>query len=177
MTDNIILIGFMAVGKGRTARQLSHRTGLFTVDTDDLIGSMVKKKIKKIFKQQGEAAFRQLERQTASWLETSVRHSIISTGGGFYKVPNLKNIGTVVLLDADLDSIIKVIRAHPKAAQKIKKRPLLGDMKAAQKLFAERRPQYRELADLSVKVKKGNVIQAAEEIIAALDLPLKQGPN
>ena len=49
MADNIILIGFMGVGKGRTARELSRLTGRFTVDTDDLIESFTKLKIRKIF--------------------------------------------------------------------------------------------------------------------------------
>ena len=49
MADNIILIGFMGVGKGRTARALAEKTGLFAVDTDDLIETMTKMKIRQIF--------------------------------------------------------------------------------------------------------------------------------
>jgi shikimate kinase len=171
MADNIVLIGFMAVGKGRTARQLSRRTGLYTVDTDDLIESKVKESIKGIFDQQGEDAFRVLERQTARWLERSVRGTIVSTGGGFFKVPNLKGIGTVIFLDASLESILECIHAHPDAEGKIRKRPLLGDMAGARRLYKERLPQYREAADLVVKVKQGDVKGAVEKIITALDLP------
>ncbi|MCW5204049.1 shikimate kinase, partial [Desulfobulbus sp. US4] len=48
MADNIILIGFMGVGKGRTARALAEQTSRFAVDTDDLIESMVNLKIRDI---------------------------------------------------------------------------------------------------------------------------------
>ena len=47
MAENIVLIGFMAVGKGKTARELARITGRYTVDTDDLIESMSKSKSRK----------------------------------------------------------------------------------------------------------------------------------
>ena len=61
MSKNIILIGFMGVGKGRTARALAVKKNKYTVDTDDLIETMVKMKIRHIFAEHGEASFRQLE--------------------------------------------------------------------------------------------------------------------
>ena len=54
MTDNIVLIGFMGVGKGRTARALAARTGQFAVDCDDLIESFTNTKVKKIFSKFGD---------------------------------------------------------------------------------------------------------------------------
>jgi len=91
MNENIVLIGFMAVGKGRTARALSKLTGRFCVDTDDLIESLVKMKIKKIFEAWGEPHFRELEKQTGQWLANNVRSTVISTGGGFFTVENLND--------------------------------------------------------------------------------------
>ena len=43
---NIILIGFMGVGKGSVAREVVKESTLIAVDTDDLIESMENKKIK-----------------------------------------------------------------------------------------------------------------------------------
>ena len=80
----------MGVGKGRTARALADKTGMFTVDTDDLIESMVNMKIRKIFKKKGEPHFRELEQATADWLRLHVSNTIVSTGGGFFKTRNLK---------------------------------------------------------------------------------------
>ncbi len=165
---NIVLIGFMGVGKGRTARALAEKTGYFAVDTDDLIESKVKNKIRKIFKQEGEPAFRSYEQDVALWLEKQVQKTVVSTGGGFFVVPNLKQIGKIVYLHADVEAIIEAILSHPNAAKKIKKRPLLQDIEAAKKLFATRLPHYRNLADIEIDVQGKAPDQIAEEIIAHL---------
>ena len=44
--NNIVLIGFMGCGKGTIARKLSKASGIFAVDTDDLIESLANKTIK-----------------------------------------------------------------------------------------------------------------------------------
>ncbi len=49
--SNIILIGFMGVGKGTVARALVKSSDYFAIDTDDLIESMDNRKVKKIFKE------------------------------------------------------------------------------------------------------------------------------
>src|SRR5210317_1556606 len=98
MAGNIILIGFMGVGKGRVARALVEKTGMYAIDTDDLIESLVNMKIRKIFKLHGEPYFRKLEQQTADWLRLNVSNAIVSTGGGFYKVKGLGKKDTVVYL-------------------------------------------------------------------------------
>ena len=48
--NNIILIGFMGVGKGTVARALVKKSDMFAIDTDDLIESMENRKIKKMEK-------------------------------------------------------------------------------------------------------------------------------
>ena len=118
--NNIILIGFMGVGKGTVARAMVkevQEVGInshfqYVIDTDDLIESMENRAIKKIFAVDGEAYFRNLEKKTALWLESSVDNTIISTGGGFYRQENLKNIGTVIYLKSSFDGILKRIKKH-----------------------------------------------------------------
>ena len=46
---NIILIGFMGVGKGSVAREVVKQSEYIAIDTDDLIESMENKTIKKVF--------------------------------------------------------------------------------------------------------------------------------
>ncbi len=161
---NIVLIGFMGVGKGRTARMLAEQTGKFAVDCDDLIESFANSKVKKIFAESGEPHFRKLERKIASWLEKQVHNTIISTGGGFYNVPNIRKIGTVVYLHSDFDKIVKAIKNHPNAKKKIKKRPLLQDLNAAKALFEERLPLYREVADIEITISGKSIEKIAKTI-------------
>lgn len=170
MAGNIILIGFMGVGKGRTARALAEKTGMFTVDTDDLIETVVNMKIRKIFKKKGEKYFRNLEQQTADWLRINVHNTIVSTGGGFFKVNKLGEEDTVVYLHSSLDMILEKIRSHPKAAKKIKKRPLLKDLEKACLLYDERLPLYRKIADLEINIEKLSPEEVAGVIVKKLNL-------
>jgi len=162
---NIVLIGFMGVGKGSVAREVVKHSHYITVDTDDLIESMENKKIKTIFEEDGEKYFRNLEKNIAKWLESSVKNTLISTGGGFYKQENLKKIGTIVLLDSPFDEIIKRIKEHPNAAKKLKKRPLLKDLEKANKLYDERRSGYLKLADIVIDVTNKNPEMCSKELL------------
>jgi len=163
--QNVILIGFMGVGKGSVAREVIKHSEYMAIDTDDLIESMENKKIKEIFAENGETYFRKLEKDVSLWLQSSVKNTLISTGGGFYKVKNLKKIGTVVLLDSPFDEIIKRIKKHPNAARKLKKRPLLSDLKKAKELYNQRRPEYLELADVVIDVTKKSAQDCSKELL------------
>jgi shikimate kinase len=162
---NIILIGFMGVGKGSLAREVIKHSKYIAIDTDDLIESMTNKKIKDIFADEGEKYFRSLEKDISVWLEKSVKDTLISTGGGFYKVKNLKKIGLVVLLDSPFEAIIKRIKNHPNAIKKLKKRPLLQDMKKAKELYEQRRPEYLALADIVIDVTNKSAQECAKELL------------
>ncbi len=154
MKKNIILIGFMGVGKGTTARAFAKKYNIYNVDTDDLIESKEKKEVKKIFEKKGEAYFRVCEQETANWIEESVKGTFISCGGGFYKVNNLKKLGTVVLLDASFEWIHNRLKTAKNSETKLAKRPLFSDEKKAKALYKERKKAYRALADVVVDVEK-----------------------
>ena len=155
----------MGVGKGSVAREVAKNSKYMTIDTDDIIESMQNTKIKEIFAKEGEAYFRKLEKDVASWLQESVKNTLISTGGGFYKQKNLSKIGIVVLLDSPFDAIIQRIKEHPNAAKKLKKRPLLADLKAAKKLYDTRRPEYLKLADIVIDVTKKSAPECSKELL------------
>ncbi len=167
-SNNIVLIGFMGVGKGTVARALAKKTGMYALDTDDLIESLENKSIKDIFKKQGEEYFRSLEKRTADWLESGVSNCIISTGGGFYAVENLNRIGTVVYLESDFDAIIKKLNKHRNSKKKIEKRPLLKDFDKARKLLETRLPVYQEKADIVLNVTGKKTGEIVEELLAQL---------
>ncbi len=152
MKDNILLIGFMGVGKGTTARAFSKKYNIFIVDTDDLIESKENKKISKIFEKFGEEYFRQKEQETANWLESCVKGTLISCGGGFYKVNNLNKIGKVVLLDAPFDWIYNRLSTSKNAKSKLSKRPLFKNIKKAKELYNQRIKEYKKKADYILRV-------------------------
>jgi len=162
---NIVLIGFMGVGKGSVAREIVKLSDLVALDTDDIIESMENRSIKKIFAQEGEEYFRSLERKVAQWLQKEVRGTLISTGGGFFKVPNLKKIGTVVYLSAPFETIHGRILAHPDAEKKLRKRPLFQDIDKAIKLYDERAALYKKVADIVIDVSNKELGDIAKEIL------------
>ena len=145
--NNIILIGFMGVGKGTVARALVKASDMMAIDTDDIIERM---------------------ENSAKWLAKNVKSTIIATGGGFYKQEKLNKIGKVVYLKSSFQGILDRIHSAPNAANKLKKRPLLQDMEAASKLFNERAPQYEEVADIIVDVEKKDINLIVEEILGQI---------
>jgi len=162
---NIILIGFMGVGKGSVAREVVKNSEYIAIDTDDLIESMANKSIKNMFKDESEEYFRGLEQNLSLWLEKNVTNTLISTGGGFYKQKNLKDIGVVVFLASPFEKIIARIKSHPNAEKKLKKRPLLSDLKKAHALYEERLPEYMALADIVIDVTDKSAENCAKELL------------
>jgi shikimate kinase len=142
----------MGVGKGTTARAFTKKYGTYIIDTDDLIESKENKEVKKIFAKKGEAYFRAQEQETADWIEKCVKGTLISCGGGFYKVDNLKKLGTVVLLDASFEWIHNRLKSAKNATSKLAKRPLFSQEAEARKLYKEREKAYRKVADVVIDV-------------------------
>ncbi len=164
MKKNIILIGFMGVGKGTTARAYAEKYKCFNIDTDDLIESKENRKIKTIFEKEGEKYFRALEQECANWIEKSVENTLISCGGGFYNVNNLKKLGTVVFLDASFDWIYNRLSTAENSKAKLKKRPLFSEPKKAKKLYKEREKAYRKVADIIINMEDKDLKSVIKEI-------------
>ena len=154
----------MGIGKGTTARAFSKKYGTYIIDTDDLIESKENKEVKKIFAKKGEAYFREQEQATADWIEECVQGTFISCGGGFYKVNNLKKLGTVVLLDASFEWIHNRLKTAKNSENKLAKRPLFSQEKEARKLYKEREKAYKKVADIIVNVENKSLDDIIEEI-------------
>ena len=154
----------MGVGKGTTARAFAERYGVYNIDTDDLIESKENRSVKKIFKKEGESYFRTLEQEVSDWIGDHVTGTLVSCGGGFYKVNNLSDIGTVVLLDAPFDWIYNRIVTSENAKKKLKKRPLFTQPKEAKKLYNEREKAYKSIADVIVNVEGKDIEEIIKEI-------------
>jgi len=155
----------MGVGKGTVARALAKNTDFFAVDTDDLIESSENKKIKKIFKDEGENHFRDLEKRCALWLENNVDNTIISTGGGFFKQENIHKIGKIIYLQSSFEGILNRIYSAPNAKNKLKKRPLLTNLQEAKKLYNQRVKDYENIADITVCVENRSLDEIIKDIL------------
>jgi len=167
--NNILLIGFMSVGKGTIARALVKELNMYSIDTDDLIQSLENRKIKEIFAKNKELYFRNLEKKTALWLENSVKNTIVSTGGGFYKQENLQKIGLVIYLKSSLEGIYKKINQSSNAKKKLKKRPLLQNKKEALKLYNTRVMEYEKVANIIVDVENRDLKDIIKEILGKVN--------
>lgn len=141
---NIILVGFMGTGKTVTGRVLAERTGMDLVDMDSLIEKQQGKTIPEIFAQDGEAAFRAMERRMVQ--ELSKRSGlIISTGGGIVLNPenitDFEKTGLAVCLTASPETIFQRLKNDTS-------RPLLSGDKKGQisALLKKRKPLYAAIA-------------------------------
>ncbi len=110
---NIVLIGFMGTGKTTVGKFLANRLKLTFTDMDDCIVERVGKSIPAIFADDGEPAFRKLERQVV--VDLSARRSlVIATGGGVVLNPdNIRDLGAtglLVALTASPDVILERLR-------------------------------------------------------------------
>lgn len=105
---SIVLTGFMGVGKTTVGMLAAHRLGRPFVDTDDVIAQRQGRSVRRIFAEDGEAAFRALERALAAEL-SEYRGLVIATGGGMLVDPvnreHLARTGVLICLDASPDTI------------------------------------------------------------------------
>lgn len=106
--SNLILVGFMATGKSQVGRILSEITGWPFVDADDEIVRRSGRSIRGIFDDDGEAAFRDLERLVVADLCAGGRRIIAAGGGAFIGAENRRLMlasGLVVCLSAAPETI------------------------------------------------------------------------
>lgn len=119
----------MGSGKTTIGRMLSRSTERPFVDLDQTIECKQGKTISTLFKEVGEPAFRELERQALLDCEQE-KPSIISTGGGvpcyFNNMDVMKQLGITIYLKASPNEL--ATRLKPIAAT----RPLLKDIEYEQ---------------------------------------------
>lgn len=105
---NIVLTGFMGTGKSTVGKLVAEALQLPFVDTDEAIVQRAGKPIAAIFADDGEAAFRLLERRVCRFYAGQPGY-VIATGGGMLVDPtNLKVMqasGLVICLVASPETI------------------------------------------------------------------------
>jgi len=162
----IFLTGFMGAGKSTVGRRLAECIGCEFADTDACIEEQAGKSIPRIFAEDGEAAFRQMETAVLRTLPAK-KNIIYATGGGIVTSDINRSLlaeaGTVVYLRADWATLASRLADASG-------RPLLASAEgraAARDLFESRIPSY-ETADLVVDTDNRSVEDIVELILAAL---------
>lgn len=83
--ENIVIIGFMGVGKSTLGQMLAEELHWNFIDLDQVIEEEFGCSIPEIFEIWGEQAFRDKERELATQLcSASSRHNVIALGGGAF---------------------------------------------------------------------------------------------
>ena len=162
----VVLVGLMGAGKTKIGRRLAARLDLPFFDSDSEIEAAAGESIAEIFRNRGEAVFREGERRVIARLLSRPLH-VLATGGGAFMDPQTRTViarlGVSVWLRADLDVLFaRVSRRN--------NRPLLqeSDPRAVLAELIERRyPVYAE-ADLTIDSGDGAPEQTVNRAIAAL---------
>lgn len=138
--DKLYLVGFMGAGKTTVARALGRRLGWRVEDLDTRIEARERRSVASIFAQQGEAYFRQLERQALGELVPQ-RQIVVATGGGTFVDPDNRALiladGGVAWLDVPLANVLDRVPADGR-------RPLASDRAQMEQLFAQRQLAYSQ---------------------------------
>lgn len=165
---NVVLFGFMGVGKTTVGKLLAPRLGYRFVDSDSEAEREAGMKVSEVFAQRGEPAFRALERGVIKRLSRG-DGQVIALGGGAVldprNVEELRRRGRMILLTASPEEIsIRTRRDNG--------RPLLaGEDKLARirGLLDERRERYLAAADMVVDTNGVPPIRVAEAIHGKLE--------
>lgn len=162
----IVLVGLMGAGKTNIGRRLAARLNFPFFDSDCEIEAAAGETIEEIFRNRGEAVFRDGERRVIARLLAQPTH-VLATGGGAFMDPATRAViarrGVSVWLRADLDTLLARVSRRSN-------RPLLkeGNPRAVlEELIAHRHPIYAE-ADITIDSGDGPAELTATRTIAAL---------
>ena len=161
---NIFLIGPMGSGKTAVGRSLARHLGKTFYDSDTEIVRRTGVDIPYIFEKEGEAGFREREREAIEAL-VALRGIVLATGGGAVLLPAnrllLAQRGYVVYLETSVEQQVERVKHG-------RNRPLLSNVDPAtrlEELMALRDPLYREIADICVATDGRRVKAVADDIV------------
>jgi len=158
MTNKIYLTGFMGSGKSTVGPILANTLGWDFLDLDVIIEQKEGKKISKIFEDNGEEYFRNLEKEIIHGL-SGRKNVIVALGGGTIanqeNIDFLKKIGKIIYLKISAEFVYERLRYK-------RDRPVLtrdGTVNLSKPEFIEKiaqlisdRKPYYEQADIILSV-------------------------
>ncbi|MFH1678985.1 MAG: shikimate kinase [Candidatus Omnitrophota bacterium] len=122
MFFNIYIVGFMGTGKTAVGKEVSRQLAQRFFDLDSLIEEKEKKRISRIFAENGEEYFRSVEKQALKEISAK-RNLVVSCGGGIVldkeNIRTMKETGVIICLSATPKVILSRTQGY-------KHRPLLN---------------------------------------------------
>lgn len=164
-TRRIVLTGFMGSGKSTVGPLVAERLSWRFVDVDDVIEAEAGCAIPEIFRRDGEAAFRERERETVARLANG-EDLVLALGGGAIEDAATRSLlletpeTLLVHLEVELDTTLARCRGTEHT------RPVLADEANLASRYARRLPLYRT-AHVSIAVDALTPGQVAEAILEA----------
>jgi shikimate kinase len=172
---SIVLVGFMGAGKSSVGASLSRHLGWSFEDLDERIQTREQRSIEEIFRQSGEAAFREMEHAALRSLlselglgDSGSGAKVVALGGGAFAQPNnvalIEEAGlSTVFLDAPAEELFR------RCQEQQVERPLRGEVQEFERLYADRRRYYLK-AGLQIETAGKDVEEVAAEAITRLGL-------
>ena len=150
---NLYLVGFMGTGKSTVGRQVARHLGFDFFDSDQEIERLQARPVSRIFAEDGEAKFRQMEREFIEHGHPAKR-CVVACGGGLVVPPGmlelLRTHGVVMCMHAPIETILaRTMHATH--------RPLLAVENPEQRLrelFAQREEIYRRAGTMVLTDKR-----------------------
>lgn len=147
---SIYLVGPMGSGKSVLAKYLAYELGFRFLDTDELIEKVAQKSIPKIFEDDGEDNFRDLESAILDQVQPFIACCVATGGGIVLRKENWGRLqtGIVIYLSTPIDVLVDRLKGDTK-------RPLLKDAESltdrVTEILNNRRHLY-EQADVVVPI-------------------------
>ncbi|MEM6811913.1 MAG: shikimate kinase [Pseudomonadota bacterium] len=171
-TKPISIIGTGGAGKTTIGVSLSQAFNIPFVDSDQTLEAEEGRTIPQIFEQEGEAYFRQKEREVIAALAGSKEPQILSTGGGAFMNPETRALllekTTVVFLRANLETLLSRVGNG-------EGRPLFDGKNPKEVLEAMIRDRYPvyEQAHITIDTDGEETDLTTQKVISALGQHLK----
>ena len=160
----IFLIGFMGTGKTTAALKLSERIGLPVIEMDARIEAEQGKTISRIFEEEGEEAFRDMESELLAGLFRE-KSAVVSCGGGCVlrnmNADLMKALGKVVRLTAKPETLLARLEGEADNRPNIRGRMTVEGISG---LMEKRRPYYESAADFVIETDEKSVDDICREV-------------
>ena len=169
--SRLSLIGYRGTGKSTVGMRLAKRLHWDWLYADNELEQRAGRTIKDIFAQDGEPAFRQLEREVLVDLLSRPR-LVLSTGGGCVMNADTRRdlcaAGPVVWLRASVETIASRILREAR-------RPDLtatGGIDEIRVLLAQREPLYRDCAAITIDTERLSLAEVVARVLSQLPTDL-----